>query len=166
MEASNMDERQQAKWAFFIIFIATLVIVTLCGSISIITAQKGIALLESKKTEYDELFKKQAEFNFQIEGLFRDLNSLKVKRRNASEHKHMQNLITKKRLLMENEIAGSPQNMQNHEIYRIMLEQIKTIQSTMDNLDRESKKRESNVEQLEKCRQKYQELTKNKLNKP
>lgn len=36
----------------------------------------------------------------------------------------------------------------------------------MDNLDRESKKRESNVEQLEKCRQKYQELTKNKLNKP
>lgn len=95
MEASNMDERQQAKWAFLIIFVATLVIVTLCGSISIITAQKGIALLESKKTEYDELFKKQAEFNFQIEGLFRDLNSLKVKRRNASEHKHMQNLITK-----------------------------------------------------------------------
>ena len=78
----------------------------------------------------------------------------------------MQNLITKKRLLMENEIASSPQNMQNHEIYRIMLEQIKTIQSTMDNLDRESKKLESNVEQLEKCRQKYQELTKNKLNKP
>ena len=51
MEASNMDERQQAKWAFLIIFVATLVIVTLCGSISIITAQKGIALLESKKTE-------------------------------------------------------------------------------------------------------------------
>ena len=60
MEASNMDERQQAKWAFLIIFVATLVIVTLCGSISIITAQKGIALLESKKTEYDE-FEGQAE---------------------------------------------------------------------------------------------------------
>ena len=59
-----MDERQHAKWAFLIIFVAKLVIVTLCGSISIITAQKGIALLESKKTEYDELFKKQAEFNF------------------------------------------------------------------------------------------------------
>lgn len=35
-----------------------------------------------------------------------------------------------------------------------------------DDLDRESKQRESNMEQLEKCRIKYQELTKNKLTKP
>ena len=48
----------------------------------------------------------------------------------------------------------------------IMLEQIRVIQSSMDDLDRESKKRESNMEQLEKCRIKYQELTKNKLTKP
>ena len=48
----------------------------------------------------------------------------------------------------------------------IKLEQIRVIQSSMDDLDRESKKRESNMEQLEKCRIKYQELTKNKLTKP
>ena len=47
-----------------------------------------------------------------------------------------------------------------------MLDQIKEIQITMDNLDREAKKRESNIEQLEKCRNKYQELTKEKLQKP
>lgn len=166
MEAMNIEERKSAKWKFFIIFAVTLLIIALCGSISIVTAQKAIALLENKKSEYDEVFKKHAELNFQIEELFRELNSLKGKKRNASEHKHLQNLITKKRQLMENEISSFESNGQNYEVYKIMLDQIKEIQATMDNLDREAKKRESNIEQLEKCRNKYQELTKEKLQKP
>lgn len=166
MEAMNIEERKSAKWKFFIIFAVTLLIIALCGSISIVTAQKAIALLENKKSEYDEVFKKHAELNFQIEELFRELNSLKGKKRNASEHKHLQNLITKKRLLMENEISSFESNGQNYEVYKVMLNQIKEIQATMDNLDREAKKRESNIEQLEKCRNKYQELTKEKLQKP
>lgn len=166
MEAMNIEERKSAKWKFSIIFSVTLLIIALCGSISIVTAQKAIALLENKKSEYDEVFKKQAELNFQIEELFRELNSLKSKKRNASEHKHLQNLITKKRQLMENEISSFASNGQNYEVYKVMLDQIKEIQITMDNLDREAKKRESNIEQLEKCRNKYQELTKEKLQKP
>lgn len=166
MEAMNIEERKSAKWKFFIIFAVTLLIIALCGSISIVTAQKAIALLENKKSEYDEVFKKHAELNFQIEELFRELNSLKGKKRNASEHKHLQNLITKKRQLMENEISSFESNGKNYEVYKVMLNQIKEIQATMDNLDREAKKRESNIEQLEKCRNKYQELTKEKLQKP
>lgn len=166
MEAMNIEERKSAKWKFFIIFAVTLLIIALCGSISIVTVQKAIALLENKKSEYDEVFKKHAELNFQIEELFRELNSLKGKKRNASEHKHLQNLITKKRQLMENEISSFESNGQNYEVYKVMLDQIKEIQATMDNLDREAKKRESNIEQLEKCRNKYQELTKEKLQKP
>lgn len=166
MEAMNIEERKSTKWKFSIIFAVTLLIIALCGSISIVTAQKAIALLENKKSEYDEVFKKHAELNFQIEELFRELNSLKGKKRNASEHKHLQNLITKKRQLMENEISSFESNGQNYEVYKVMLDQIKEIQATMDNLDREAKKRESNIEQLEKCRNKYQELTKEKLQKP
>ncbi len=166
MEAMNIEERKSAKWKFSIIFVVTLLVIALCGSISIVTAQRGIALLENKKSEYDEVFKKQAELNFQIEELFRELNSLKTKKRNASEHKHLQNLITKKRQLMENEITSFASNKQSYEVYKVMLDQIKEIQVTMDNLDREAKKRESNIEQLEKCRNKYQELTKEKLQKP
>ena len=162
MEAMNIEERKSAKWKFSIIFVVTLLVIALCGSISIVTAQRGIALLENKKSEYDEVFKKQAELNFQIEELY----SLKTKKRNASEHKHLQNLITKKRQLMENEITGFASNKQNYEVYKVMLDQIKEIQVSMDNLDREAKKRESNIEQLEKCRNKYQELTKEKLKKP
>ena len=166
MDAMNIEERKSGMLKFSIIFVVTLLVIALCGRISIVTAQRGIALLENKKSEYDEVFKKQAELNFQIEELFRELNSLKTKKRNASEHKHLQNLITKKRQLMENEITSFASNKQSYEVYKVMLDQIKEIQVIMDNLDREAKKRESNIEQLEKCRNKYQELTKEKLKKP
>ena len=165
MEAENKKVRLKAKLRFTLVFVITLIVITTGGVVMVITAQKGIILLESKKTEYDEVFKKQAELNFQIEELLRNLNNLKTKRRNTSEHKHMQKLITKKRILMESDI-----NMQSdkskYEVYQVMLDQIRIIQSSMDELDRESKKREGNMEQLEKCRIKYQELNKNKLKKP
>ena len=159
MEAENKIARLKAKLRFTLVFAIALIVTTTGGIVTIVTAQKGISLLESKKAEYDNVFKKQAELNFQIEELFRDLNNLKTKRRNSSEHKH------KKRLLMENDIAMQA-DKSKYEVYKAMLEQIRVIQSSMDDLDRESKKRESNMEQLEKCRIKYQELTKNKLTKP
>lgn len=165
MEAENKKARLRAKLRFFLVFVITLVVITTGGVVAIVTAQKGITLLESKKTEYDEVFKKQAELNFQIEELFRNLNNLKTKRRNTSEHKHMQKLITKKRLLMESDI-NIQSDKSKYEVYQAMLDQIRIIQSSMDELDRESNKRESNMEQLEKCRIKYQELNKNKLKKP
>mgnify|MGYP000764469287 CR=1 FL=1 len=105
MEAENKKARLKAKLRFTLVFAIALIVTTTGGVVTIVTAQKGISLLESKKAEYDNVFKKQAELNFQIEELFRDLNNLKTKRRNSSEHKHMQKLITKKRLLMENDIA-------------------------------------------------------------
>ena len=100
MEAENKKARLKAKLRFTLVFAIALIVTTTGGVVTIVTAQKGISLLESKKAEYDNVFKKQAELNFQIEELFRNLNNLKTKRRNSSEHKHMQKLITKKRLLM------------------------------------------------------------------
>lgn len=164
MEAKNKQERLTAKLRFTLVFVIALIVITTGGVVTIVTAQKGIALLEEKKREYDDVFKKQAELNFQMEEMFRNLNNLKTKRRNSSEHKHMQQLITKKRLLMENEIAAQS-DPSKYEAYKAMLEQIRVIQSSMDELDRASKKRESNIEQLEKCRIKYQEVTKNKQKK-
>ena len=96
MEAENKIARLKAKLRFTLVFAIALIVTTTGGIVTIVTAQKGISLLESKKAEYDNVFKKQAELNFQIEELFRDLNNLKTKRRNSSEHKHMQKLITKK----------------------------------------------------------------------
>lgn len=165
MEATNKDDRIKAIKEFILYFVVALVFITIGGVVAIITAQDGIALLEAKKTEYDAVFKQQAELNFQMEDLFRDINNLRTKRRNSSEHKHMQKLISKKRAQMEKEISGPDIDKTKYEIYHIVLDQIKDVQATMDRLDREIKKRESNMEQLEKCRIKYQELTKNNLNK-
>lgn len=108
MEAENKKARLKAKLRFTLVFAIALIVTTTGGIVTIVTAQKGISLLESKKAEYDNVFKKQAELNFQIEELFRDLNNLKTKRRNSSEHKHMQKLITKKRLLMEMTLQCRP----------------------------------------------------------
>lgn len=94
MEAENKIARLKAKLRFTLVFAIALIVTTTGGIVTIVTAQRNI-LLESKKAEYDNVFKKQAELNFQIEELFRDLNNLKTKRRNSSEHKHMQKLITK-----------------------------------------------------------------------
>lgn len=165
MEATNKKARLKAKLRFSLAFAIALTVTTTAGVATIVTAQKGISLLESKKSEYDNVFKKQAELNIQTEELFRDLNNLKTKRRNSSEHRHMQKLITKKRSSMENDIAVQA-DKSKYEVYRAMLEQIRVIQSSMDDLDRERKRRESNMEQLEKCRIKYQELTRNKLTRP
>lgn len=165
MEAQNKQELLKAKLRFTLVFVIALIVITTGGVVTIVTAQKGISLLEEKKREYDDVFKKQAELNFQMEEMFKDLNNLRTKRRNSSEHKHMQQLISKKRLLMENDIAvqGDPSK---YEAYQTMLEQIRVIQTSMDELDKARKKRESNIEQLEKSRIKYQEVTKNRQKKP
>lgn len=165
MDASNKSERFKAKSLFAGIFISTLLVIGSCGVLTIVTAQKGIAMLELKKAEYDEVFKRQVEYNFQIEELFRDMNNLKMKRRTTSEHKHMQQIITEKRTLIENEISDSDISDSKFSAYSNILNYVKHIQSLMDELDASAKERESNMEQLEKCRQKYQELTKNKVKK-
>lgn len=165
MNASNKSERIKARFVYAGMFCLTLLVIGVCGIMSIVTAQKGIAMLELKKSEYDVVFKKQVEFNFQIEELFRDLNNLKMKRRSTSEHKHMQQIITEKRTLIENELSDTNNTDPKFSAYCNMMDYIKYIQSLMDELDAESRERESNMEQLEKCRTKYQELTKNKVKK-
>ena len=149
MEAENKIARLKAKLRFTLVFAIALIVTTTGGIVTIVTAQKGISLLESKKAEYDNVFKKQAELNFQIEELFRDLNNLKTKRRNSSEHKHMQKMITKKRLLMENDIAMQA-DKSKYEVYKAvssnhqwmtLTAKAKSVKATWSNL----KSVESNI---------------------
>ena len=163
MDASNKKERLRAKLVFSCIFAITLSFIGFSGIMAIVTAQKGLETLELRKAEYDAVFKKQVELNFQMDDIFRDLNNLKMKSRTTSEHKHMQQIITQKRVMMESELQGGADDDPKFMAYKGMLSYIKSIQVIMDNIDVEARKRESNMEQLEKCRQKYQELTKNKV---
>ena len=73
----------------------------------------------------------------------------------------MQKIITQKRMLMEEELLSLEENHQEHyTIYMELLELIKETQAVFDAYDSQSRKREYNMDKLEKCRQKYQEISK------
>ncbi len=157
----NIIDRRKQTLIFSAVFAFLLGVIFISGSISLISAQHGIALLEAKKSSYDRLFQKQAEFNFTIEAIFRDLHNLRSKKRTSNEYKHMQEIITKKRMLMEEEILALEEQQQGHYVlYQKLLELVKETQEIFDAYDSQSRKREYNMDQLEKCRQKYQEISK------
>jgi hypothetical protein len=157
----NIIDRRKQILIFSAVFAFLLGVIVISGSISLISAQHGIALLEAKKSSYDRLFQKQAEFNFTIEEIFRDLHNLRSKKRTSNEYKHMQKIITEKRMLMEEEILALEEQQQGHYVlYQKLLELVKETQEIFDAYDSQSRKREYNMDQLEKCRQKYQEISK------
>ena len=154
MVANNVSDRRRQTLKFSAVFAVLLGGIFLAGSVSLISAQQGVTLLEAKKSSYDRLFQKQAEFNFAIEEIFRDLHNLRSKKRTTSEYKYMQKIITQKRMLMEEELLSLEESHQEH--YTIYIE----TQAVFDAYDSQSRKREYNMDQLEKCRQKYQEISK------
>lgn len=161
MVANNVSDRRRQTLKFSAVFAVLLGVIFLAGSVSLISAQQGVTLLEAKKSSYDRLFQKQAEFNFVIEEIFRDLHNLRSKKRTTSEYKYMQKIITQKRMLMEEELLSLEESQQEHyTIYIELLELIKETQAVFDAYDSQSRKREYNMDQLEKCRQKYQEISK------
>ena len=161
MIANNVSDIRRQTLKFSAVFAVLLGVIFLAGSVSLISAQQGVTLLEAKKSSYDRLFQKQAEFNFAIEEIFRDLHNLRSKKRTTSEYKYMQKIITQKRMLMEEELLSLEESHQEHyTIYIELLELIKETQAVFDAYDSQSRKREYNMDQLEKCRQKYQEISK------
>ena len=51
MEAENKKARLKAKLRFTLVFAIALIVTTTGGVVTIVTAQKGISLLESKRSE-------------------------------------------------------------------------------------------------------------------
>jgi len=166
MEIKNKEDRRKTIWQFCLVFFLLLIIMFAAGSVTLVTAQKGAALLEEKKAAYERIIQKQAEFNFQLEHIFRDLHNLRTQPRTINEYKQMQKIITEQRMMIEQEIASlSPEEQEHYIIFSQILEVIKKTQETLDASDAENRKREYNMDQLEKCRQKYQEQTRLKNEK-
>ena len=138
MNEKNKKERKQARIAFLIQFSFTLLLFLLFGVCTLTTARKGISMLEEKKALYDEIFRKQAGYNFRLDEIFRNMNSLTTKERSGNEHKH--------------EISLSDADSTNYALYKVLLGQIRATQETIDQYDRESRRREYNLGQLQKGR--------------
>jgi len=111
-------------------------------------------MLEEKKVRYDEIFRKQADYNFRIDNLLRNINSLKNKDRTNNEHKQLQQIITQERVRMEDEIEMMDADSVYFSLYKAMLRQIQATQEVSDQLYKESRQREYYLEQLQKGRRK------------
>lgn len=154
MDAKNKKERKSTITSFSLLFFFTLLLFLLLGITTLTTAKKGISMLEEKKVRYDEIFRKQADYNFRIDNLLRNINSLKNKDRTNNEHKQLQQIITQERVRMEDEIEMMDADSVYFSLYKAMLYQIQATQEVSDQLYKESRQREYYLEQLQKGRRK------------
>ena len=154
MNEKNRKQRKAAKIAFIIQFSYVLLLFLLFGICTLITARKGISTLEEKKALYDDIFRKQADYNFRMDDMFRNMNSLSTKERTGNEHRHLQLIITQERDKMLDEINGTDADSINYALYKSILEQISTTQDAIDRYDREARRRAYNLGQLQKGRRK------------
>ena len=154
MNEKNRKERKAAKIAFIIQLSYVLLLCLLFGICTLITARKGISTLEEKKALYDDIFRKQADYNFRMDDMFRNMNSLSTKERSGNEHRQLQLIITQERDKMLDEINGTDADSINYALYKSILEQISTTQDAIDRYDREARRRAYNLGQLQKGRRK------------
>lgn len=160
MKALNYNKRRKQIFNFFVSFFFTITAVFLCLYITLVIAEKGVTLIEKKQSNYNEVFKKQAMLNFKMEELFKNLYSLKNKRRNIGEYRQMQKIITNTRIEIRQNIDSTKKENHYYKIYGEFLSEIRNIQSLLENYNKEVGIREANKQQLEKCREKYQDLNK------
>lgn len=165
MKALNYKERKKQIFRFFTSIFCLSIVLFFCLFVTLVIAERGVSLIENKQYHYNEVFKKQAMLNFKIEELFKNLYSLKNKRRNIGEYRQMQKIITNTRVDMREGIDSTKSENKYYTIYHEYLSEIRNIQSLLEDYNREVSKREANIVQLEKCREKYQDLNKNKSDK-
>lgn len=156
MEEKNKKERKKAKTSFAMMFSFTLLLFLLFGVCTLTTARKGVGMLEEKKALYEDIFRKQADYNFRMDEIFRKINSLTSKERTSNEHKQLQLIITQEREKMQDEFSSSDADTVNYALYKVMLSQIRATQEFIDQYDKESRRRKYNLEQLQKGRKLFQ----------
>lgn len=163
MKPLNNDNRRKQILGFSSYFVILLVFLFACSYLTLVIAKKGIILLEDKRDKYEIVFKKQAEITFELENILKNLYSLQNKERNMGEHKQMQKLITDARKLIEEEIDTVDVKNKPYMLYFEFLNQIEDFQGVMDSYQKEKEKHTHNMEQLEKCKEKYKTLSEQKI---
>lgn len=159
MKSVSQEVRAKNIRDFSISFTMLIVMFFLCCYITISIAEEGINLLEEKRNKYEQVFKQQAELNFMLDDLNKKLFALRSKKRNAGEHKQLQKIISEAREELEKDIDTTKVGNEHYTIYSQLLSQVREIQTVMDLYEIEDNKRSYYIEQLEKCKQIYQDLS-------
>ena len=71
--------------SFAFIFGFTMLLFVLFAVCTLKTAERGISLLDEKKARYDEVFRKQAGYNYRMDQMFKDMNNLTIQTRTDNE---------------------------------------------------------------------------------
>ena len=159
MRPKNYNKRNTSIAIFGALFIVLLLVFFISSYITISIAEEGINLLEEKRNKYEQVFKQQAELNFMLDDLNKKLFALRSKKRNAGEHKQLQKIISEAREELEKDIDTTKVGNEHYTIYSQLLSQVREIQTVMDLYEIEDNKRSYYIEQLEKCKQIYQDLS-------
>ena len=96
MTEKNKKERRQAMSSFIFIFSFTLLLFVLFAICTLKTAERGISLLDEKKVRYDDIFRKQAGYNYRMDEIFKDMNNLYTQKRTDNEQAQYQMIIAGK----------------------------------------------------------------------
>ncbi|ATV31911.1 hypothetical protein [Prevotella intermedia] len=130
MTEKNKKERRQAMNSFAFIFGFTLLLFALFAVCTLKTAERGISMLDEKKARYDEIFRKQAGYNFRIDEMLKDMNNLATRERTDNEKAQYQMIITRHRQEMQDEINQAEADTTNYALYNVLFNQLQATQET------------------------------------
>ena len=128
MTEKNKKERRQAMNSFAFIFGFTLLLFALFTVCTLKTAERGISMLDEKKARYDEIFRKQAGYNFRIDEMLKDMNNLATQERTDKEKAQYQMIITRHRQEMQDEINQADADTTNYVLYNVLFNQLQETQ--------------------------------------
>ena len=87
-------------------------------------------MLDEKKARYDEIFRKQAGYNFRIDEMLKDMNNLATRERTDNEKAQYQMIITRHRQEMQDEINQAEADTTNYALYNVLFNQLQATQET------------------------------------
>lgn len=161
----NQPKIKETKRSYYIMFSISFLFIFLCLSITLVTANKGVAELDQKHKYYNDIVVKQGEMNLLLDEILVQLNDLRFKDRTLNERKNLQSLINEKRFIINAEIQKLKKDLNNpFTLYEEFLLEIQQIQTKIDVLKESEGLFVINKTQLEKCIEKQKEEI-NKINK-
>ena len=145
MVERNRKERRQAKNYFIFIFSFTLLLFVLFAVCTLKTAERGINM------RYDEVFRKQASYNFRMDQMFKDMNNLVTEKRTDNEQAQYQMIIARHRQDMQDEIYRGDNDTTNYVLYKALFDQLQATQETTATYFDEKRDLDYIMEQIQKA---------------
>lgn len=137
--------------SFAFIFGFTMLLFVLFAVCTLKTAERGISLLDEKKARYDEVFRKQAGYNYRMDQMFKDMNNLTIQTRTDNEQARYHMIIARHIQEMQDEIYRGDVDTTHYVLYKVLFNQLQATQETTATYFDEKRDLDYIMEQIEKA---------------